>query len=179
MKEYAKLQDKIAAQETAKAISSESSAFNLQNLFMLLDFKNFWPAITGTQSEKDSLTSYQQNNWRSLSNARGKAAGLTDKQMSMLSRYTEKLIQWQEDAGWESLNYKFNLDDFDNSINDFINKLSLLNKKQIANYEKIIDYQNDDTISLNKYAELLQNIDIPSEIKVTLTEDLNNLKNHN
>lgn len=172
MKEYSRLQEVIAAQETIKAIKGEASELNIGAAL-----STFWTELTGSQSDKDTLKRTEQNNWRSLSQARGQEAGLDNKRLAMLSRYTERLVQWQENQDWTGATYKYNTDEFDGIINKFIDKLELLNNDQLSNYETIISAQSDETISLNKYAEMLQNTDIPHEIKVVLEEDLNNLKN--
>lgn len=172
MKEYSRLQEVIAAQETIKAIKGEASELNIGAAL-----STFWTELTGSQSDKDTLKRTEQNNWRSLSQARGQEAGLDNKRLAMLSRYTERLVQWQENQDWTGATYKYNTDEFDGIINKFIDKLELLNNDQLSNYETIISAQSDETVSLNKYAEMLQNTDIPHEIKVVLEEDLNNLKN--
>ena len=123
MQEYADLQQKIAAQETAKAVRSEASIG--KNLFLLLKGET-WTNWFGSENDKNSLKSEQQTNWRELAAARGLENNLNSSQTSMLNKYTEDLIKWQEEAGWDSLTYKFNTGEFDNIITDFINNLKNL-----------------------------------------------------
>lgn len=172
MQEYADLQQKIAAQETAKAVRSEASIG--KNLFLLLKGET-WTNWFGSENDKNSLKSEQQTNWRELAAARGLENNLNSSQTSMLNKYTEDLIKWQEEAGWDSLTYKFNTGEFDNIITDFINNLKNLTEAQQEAYTNFVTDMNSGE---STYSELMQQwykLDVPQEVKNNLSTQLNSI----
>lgn len=174
MREYADLQERIAAQETAKAVKSEASMFNLKNLFALFD-PDVWTAWIGDESEKNNLTSEQQNNWRELSTARGQQYGLTNEQTAMLDRYAEELIQIQEDRGWDSLTYKYNTDEFDGMIIEFIEGLSKLTTAQQESYTNFVTQMNAGNATYSELMTQWAHLDLPSEVKSSLFSQLQDI----
>lgn len=169
MQEYSDLQEKIAAQEAAKAVRSEASIGN--NLFMLLN-GDTWTNWFGSETDKQQLKSEQQTNWRELAGSRGIEQGLSSTQTAMLNRYVDDLIKWQDEQGWDGLTYKFNTGEFDETISSFINGLKKLNTVQEEQYTSFVTELNDGTSS---YAEMLRQwseLDLPEEIKDNLSQQL-------
>lgn len=169
MKEYADLQEKIASQESIKAIKSEASVWN--NLLMLLD-GNTWTSWFGSENDKQTLVNEQQTNYRELTSARAAENNLTEAQTSMLNRYVETLIDKAEGEDWGSLNYKYNTNNFDEDITSFISDLQKLDSQQQETYTSFLGNINDSSFKWTDLTQQLAQLDLPQEIISSLNKQL-------
>lgn len=170
MEEYSNLQEKIAAQESSRAVRAETN--KTHTLGMQLFDNDLWTSLLGSESDKELLKSNQQNQWRLLASNRGTENNLTDAQMSMLDKYTEYLLNTVESQGWSGMKMKYNTDDFDEEINNFIDGLKKITKIQQEAYTTFITELNSGESSLIELSEQLKTLDVPEEIKNNLSQQL-------
>ena len=175
MQEYVDLQEKIAAQNTASAIKSETGIGNA----ILHPFKtigNAWKDAFGSENTKQSMISAEQNDWRNLASARGTEHSLNSTQTSMLDKYVDNLIRSSENRNWTSGQYNENTDEFDEMILDFINSLKQMTEAQQTAYENYLDLAADtENTTWLEMAESLMDLDVPDTVKEELSRQVMNI----
>lgn len=175
MQEYVDLQEKIAAQNTASAIKSETGIGHA----ILHPFKtigNAWKDAFGSENTKQSMISAEQNDWRNLASARGTEHSLNSTQTSMLDKYVDNLIRSSENRNWTSGQYNENTDEFDEMILDFINSLKQMTEAQQTAYENYLDLAADtENTTWLEMAESLMDLDVPDTVKEELSRQVMNI----
>lgn len=170
MEKYSDLQKTIAAQETAKAIRSDSST--LKAGAGLLFSGDFWTNLFGTKNEKQQLISEQQNNWRSLANSRATENNLDTTQTSMLDKYVERLIGKGENKNWDYLNYQAGTANFDEQVQEFIKSLQKLTGAQSKSYNEYLTHLSENIYTYDELATELEQLELPAEVKAQLGKQL-------
>ena len=172
MEDYIALQEKMAAQESARAIMSEGSTNILNGLKTVMN--GDWAASRSSSKYlRDQMKAEQQSNWRALSNARGTEYQLSGTQISILNKYTEALIDAQEKQNWDALHYKFNTDEFNDMITRFILSLQKMTEAQESAYNKYLEMYGSGNYSQQELFSYITSMNVSDEIKGSLYHQLN------
>lgn len=178
MKEYVKQQKQIYDENTLKTAQGtlkKSGGSFLANPLQIVKggYDSLFSKIFGKSAgEQEEIQSYTDT-FRTITDSLSSLNDLDEVQQSILTDYSEQLIENYSNlslSGEQMANYG---KDFEQAIKQYIDGLLALTDAQKDTYNELQALKTDDTISLSKYGQTIEQSNLPTEVYNNFMEDYN------